>query len=376
VPSNLTNPELEAHILADRNDLSAYLVYSDWLSERGDPRGELIAIQAKLKERPGDVALEATQAKLMADNGVDWLGPLVGKGDDDVAVRWHLGFLDSVRLGPPLDEHMTSELVSPETIEQLVKLPGIALLRELIVGSIDYDDYPTSWDGCIDALAAHGVPAGLERLEFNRGGTWDISSTELGNLSPLYPRLGTLRELSIEMGSMELGEMNLPALRSLTITTGGLKGGNLESIRKASWPHLERLTICIGESDNDYGCDVQLEDVTKLLTELKVPRLKHLCLANSDHEDAFVGELVRSKLLPQLSSIELSRGTFGNQGARDLLQHAAAFKHLDLIDLTHNYVSPALAARLATIGPRVVLEDSEGTDDEDREDDRYVTISE
>lgn len=374
--TNLTNPELEARILADRNDLSAYLVYSDWLSERGDPRGELIAVQAKLKETPNDAALKASEAKLLADNGKDWLGALAGKGDDDVAVTWRLGFVDSIRLGPPLDDHATSELVSPETLEMLVQLPGIALLRELIVGSIEYDDYPTSWDACVEVLAEQGVPAGLERLEFNRGGMWDISSTELGDLSKLYPRLAKLRELKIEMGSMELGVIDLPALRSLEIVTGGLKKTNLDSIRNASWPSLERLSLCIGESQNDYGCDVELEDVSKLLAEANLPHVRHLGLANSNLADQFVGELVRSKLLAQLKSLDLSRGTFGNQGARDIIENATAFKHLEEIDLTHNYVSEALGAELAKIGPRIILAENEGGSEDDDDDDRYVTISE
>jgi hypothetical protein len=206
---------------------------------------------------------------------------------------------------------------------------------------------------------------------------WDISSTELGDLSKLYPQLSHLRELTIEMGAMELGIMDLPALRSLEIVTGGLTRANVDSIRQGAWPSLERLTLCIGETDNDYGCDVQLEDVSKLLAEAHLPRLRHLGLANSNHADAFVGELVRSKLLAQLRSLDLSRGTFGNQGARDLLENAAAFKHLEEIDLTHNYVSPALAEELAKIGPRIVLADSEGGDDgDDGDDDRYVQISE
>lgn len=65
----------------------------------------------------------------------------------------------------------------------------------------EYDDYPTSWSDSVDAIAQSDVPAGLVRLEFNRGGYWDISSTELGDLSPAYPKLARLRELKIELGA-------------------------------------------------------------------------------------------------------------------------------------------------------------------------------
>src|SRR5262245_57286291 len=36
------NPELEALIEEDPNDLSRYLIYGDWLQQQGDPRGELV----------------------------------------------------------------------------------------------------------------------------------------------------------------------------------------------------------------------------------------------------------------------------------------------------------------------------------------------
>ncbi|MDF2694527.1 MAG: hypothetical protein K0S65_2910, partial [Labilithrix sp.] len=200
-----SNPELEARILANPDDLSAYLVYSDWLSERGDPRGELIAIQAKLAETPTDTGLKASEARLLADNAGTWLGVLADKGDKDLGLKWRLGFLDSVRIGPPLDDYGSSELDFPETIGVVMGLPGTTFIRELIIGSLDGDGYPTSWEDCIGALVENGVPKGLRRLEFNRGGYWDISSTYLGDLTPLYPQLANLRELSIEMGSMGLG---------------------------------------------------------------------------------------------------------------------------------------------------------------------------
>jgi len=55
-----TNPDLEARIHANPDDRDDYLVYGDWLSEQGDPRGELITVQVKLEDAPDDAALRAT----------------------------------------------------------------------------------------------------------------------------------------------------------------------------------------------------------------------------------------------------------------------------------------------------------------------------
>jgi uncharacterized protein (TIGR02996 family) len=370
--AHTSNPNLEARLLANPDDVSAYLVYGDWLIERGDPRGELIAVQAKLKEKPGEAALLASESKLLADNAQTWLGSLAGKEDKDLAVKWRLGFIDSIRLGPPLDDYGTSDLDFPAAIGTLMALPYSELVREIIVGSKEYDDYPTTWQDVIDAMAEHGLPEGLTRLEWNRGGFWDISSTELGDISKLYPQLANLRELRIEMGAMVLGAIELPELRSLEIVTGGLTSENLESIAKASWPNLEHLLLCIGETDNDYGCNVQLEDVTKLLEGQNLGRVRHLALANSSLADAIAAELPRSKILPQLETLDLSRGTFSDEGARAILDNAAAFKHLRQLDLTHNYIGNELAAELAKLGPNVILAEAE----DPNEDYRYVQISE
>jgi uncharacterized protein (TIGR02996 family) len=367
-----TNPELEARILANPDDLSAYLVYSDWLSEKGDPRGELIAVQAKLAETPNDAALKATEAKLLGDNATTWLGDLAGKTDEDLAVTWRLGFVDAVRIGPPIDKYGASDLDFPETIAKILALPSGQFIRELVVGAMQYDDYPTSWQGCIDALVEHGTPKALTRLEFNRGGMWDISSTELGSLPALYPHLKTLRELKIELGAMDLGTIDLPALRKLEIVTGGLTSVNLDSVGAAKWPNLDELSLCIGETDNDYGCNVQLDDVTKLLASENLGRVRHLGLANSNLADEIAAALPGTKILAQLETLDLSRGTFGDVGAKAILDNAAAFAHLKKIDLTHNYVSDELAAELAKVGPEVILAEREATG----EDDRYVEISE
>ena len=371
-----SNPELEARILANPDDLSAYLVYGDWLSERDDPRGELIAVQAKLHETPGDAALQATEKKLLADNAQAWLGTLADKGPKDLAITWKLGFIDSVRFGPPLDAYEWASIDFVEALGIVLGLPGTAFIRELVFGSQESHDYPATWQNCIDALVEHGTPKGLTRLELNRGGYWDISSTELGDLSKLYPQLSKLRELTIEMGSMELGAIDLPSLRSLEIVTGGLTTANLEAIASAKWPSLERLSLCIGETDNDYGCNVHLEDVKRLLEDGDLGRVRHLGLANTNLADEIAAMLPETRILAQLETLDLSRGTFGDEGARAILDNAAAYRHLKEIDLTHHYVSEEVGAELSKIGPRIILAEPEEADEDGDEEYRYVQISE
>lgn len=369
----MTNAELEARIHANPNDREAFLVYADWLSERGDPRGELITVQAKLEEGD-DAALRDREQKLIAGNRDVWLGELAKLDPkQDLAVTWRWGFPHSVRIGPPTDDYETSEIDFPDTITKLLALPGMAFLRELVIGAMSYDDYPTSWSGCIEALAEAGVPPSLRRLEFSRGGFWDISSTELGDLSPLYPQLAKLEELRIELGAMELGAMQLPALKKLAIETGGLAGENVKSITDARWPALETLSLCIGESGNDYGCTVEFSDLEPLFVAENLPHVKHLALSNSSLADEIAAALVGSRILPRLQTLEIAKGTMSDEGARAILDNWDRFRHLERLDLSHGYFSDEVVERLrALTGPAIVLDDLQDADD----DYRYCEIGE
>jgi uncharacterized protein (TIGR02996 family) len=58
------------------------LVYSDWLTDRGDPRGEFIHLQVQACRQPRGsprrLDLEARAHDLLVVHEADWLGPLLG----------------------------------------------------------------------------------------------------------------------------------------------------------------------------------------------------------------------------------------------------------------------------------------------------------
>jgi uncharacterized protein (TIGR02996 family) len=368
-----TNPELEARIHANPDDREVYAVYGDWLSERGDPRGELIAVQLKLDQKPGDAALEEREKALHEANKATWLGELAKLDAKDLAVTWRWGFVDAVRIGPPTEEYATSEISFPDTIAALMQLPGIGFLRSLVIGAKDDNDYPAMWSDCIQALVKAGVPPSLRSLAFSRGSYWDISSTDLGDLSPLYPELEHLRELSIELGAMTFGELDLPALETLEIVTGGLTSENVASIAEADWPALETLSLCIGETDNDYGCTVQFSDLAPLLAAERMPRLRHLSLSNSSLADEIAAALPRSPVLPRLRTLGLDLGTMTDAGARAIIDNWQSFAHLESLDLSHGYFSREVVDQLKQLaGPAIALDDLQRADEEYR----YCTISE
>ncbi len=77
-------------ILANPGDDGARLVYADWLQERGDPRGEFIALQMQ-------GASPKRQRELLRLHQKEWLGPLAPAVMKD-GLRFERGFLDACRL--------------------------------------------------------------------------------------------------------------------------------------------------------------------------------------------------------------------------------------------------------------------------------------
>src|SRR5438128_1191687 len=116
------NPALEAVIDNDPNDVEAYYVYGDWLQAEGDPRGELVALQAAQLRDPDDDKVAQRAERYLKDHAAALLGEL------DVlpkrALGWYCGFVRSVELQlagrQPLD-----------TLRTLVRQPACRFVQSL-----------------------------------------------------------------------------------------------------------------------------------------------------------------------------------------------------------------------------------------------------
>jgi len=106
-----------------------FLVHGHELSQRGDPRGELVHIQHALSTKPKDRKLRAAQAKLFKDHPD--LSPPVKSKTVNLYFRqkltWRLGYLDTARI----------QNMKPESFVALIDHPSARFLRrlEVLVGS-------------------------------------------------------------------------------------------------------------------------------------------------------------------------------------------------------------------------------------------------
>lgn len=332
------NPELEARILADRADRGAYLVYADWLAERGDPRGELVVVQTRLEGARGDAALCAREAGLLAEHRRAWLGALAACGDDELGCTWHRGFVTALRIGPEPEVARTTALDLAAIVAELARLPHTGLVRELVLGGLPQ---ARSWTPVLEAIARHGLPAGLVRLELHHGRTAAEAQTDLGVLAIANERLAPLRELRVALATVELAGLELPALRALELATAALTPPHVAALRATRWPALERLSVRHA---------AQLATLEPLLDAHGMPRLRHFAYEGA-LSDALAARLPDTPLLAQLGTLALSPT---EAGARALLAHGHAYAHLTQIDLSRGRLSAVTRARLAAeLWPRV-----------------------
>jgi len=367
--SGASNPGLEKAILADPDAPDGYLVYGDWLQGQGDALGEFVAVQAALAADPGNAKLEAKSVDLLDAHQDDWLGEDLSllMGSDELTCTWRFGFLHTVAMGA--DEH--SESSGAEAYEALAKCRVAKFVRDLEINVFGTDDGNPEYQALIDVMAERGLPKALRRLAFDVK-SFQISWSHLGDLSKLYPQLERLEELRLQIGEMSLGAIHLPSLRKLEIITGGLDKATLAAVTHAKWPQLEMLVLYFGTEE--YGGTCGIDDLAPIFSGVGLPSVKHLGLCNAEFEDDIARALAGSKILAQLGSVDLSKGTMGDEGAQAILDSAERFSHLERLDLSQNYITEAMAGRLEqALGAKVILTEQ---GDGEEADDRYVQISE
>lgn len=180
------NEALEAAILAAPDDAQAYLVYGDWLLEQGDPRGELVSVQAQRALAPA-AHLATREAQLLATHSRGWLGPFA----DATELAWRFGFVRKMRVGTIVGQRW----------RELHALPILRFLEELSVGEM-----------LASAVPEHGFPPSLVSLAVDGFVTWN---------DDVFARIpgSALRRLSLRMLPTQVLAVaeHLRGLESLTL---------------------------------------------------------------------------------------------------------------------------------------------------------------
>ncbi|WP_254625422.1 TIGR02996 domain-containing protein [Myxococcus sp. CA051A] len=239
-PEGKSNPEFEATLLKDPDNVETYLVYGDWLQSQGDPRGELIALQHAASKAEGAEAsdlkrrvtalIQKHQALLLGSLATPW-------ADEELSLEWHLGFIRAARVGR---KEFNSTLDVSETVSTLLAHPSARFLKSLTVGIVTADggnDYEDVTQAIIQAKGSSTIQS-LFLGDFDYPRELEISWTYLNGVSGLYAALPHLRSLRLRGAALDLGEMDLPELRDFTLETGSLPLAVVKSIASPQGPGL------------------------------------------------------------------------------------------------------------------------------------------
>lgn len=359
----LHEPFLTAIINAP-DDFEAYGVYSDWLAERGDPRGEFIQVQWQLDDPNLNTAARqqarSTEARLLQQHQQQWLEELAPELTENwkppeldwtenlYAYTFARGFLDSLKI----------EYLLPDFAAKLRRSSAATMLRRLeithlphgeeLVGELEqYADRDWEWEDSpsMDALASGSFP-NLRELVISEGDHGcHISAPTIHKLVKHTPRLEVLVIEAHDVDTNSLFKAKLPNLRALTVNhlreypipllAANASLANLESI--VFRPHAF-------EYDDDQAYIV-LDDIRAICRSKRLTNLKHLCLQCTDFGDEGIQEIIDSGMLQRLESLKLPSGATTDVGAN--LLAAADLGNLKRLDLSSNYLSGEAVRRLA-----------------------------
>lgn len=300
------NPELEAQIRARLTDPGPYLVYADWLQQRGDPRGDLIAMHAQLAAAPGDTKLAKAVAAFLDANGSYLLPPALDDllrapkraGDETFrcTATWRMGFLDRVRIA----RKKSTKLDVVALVADVLRHPSSVFLRALAFGPLG-TPAETSYIEIIRELTKGTIPSTIEEIELGDfAPDVDLAFVRTGSLNPLLAAAPALRRLAVRAGTVRFeSAVKHATLRELAIVASEITTPNLQRLFAAKLPELVSLDLTCA------GLQLAVE-LRTLVTSKTLPNLRHLALRQVAEPELVRTVIERSPLGAQLASTAAS----------------------------------------------------------------------
>ena len=345
--------ELLDAILAAPDDDAPRLVYADWLSERGDPRGEQIAVEIALAR----AALDAPDRPSLLERAAALRTSIGHPSVDGVAVEFRSarGMIEHAKLAldallaraddlfdvAPLLRSVEVTNVDEPKVVALLERPWFVRLRRLEM----------SWHVPGDAVAAVARSAaarGLEGLSIHHAGLPEAAFAALGASEHLTGLRGLWLNLSgatDECVAALLSPGAVPSLTALGLSNNTIGTAGCEAVANHIGP-LEHLDI--GWNRLGY------RGVVAIANSSYCCGLRHLDLDHVQTGEKGCAALAAAGLA--LERLNLSHSKVDDAGARRLIHSPSLPSSLRSLDLRGNTLSTDVAAELrACFGARVVL---------------------
>ncbi len=331
------HPELERQLLEAPDSRDLYLVYADWLQERGDPLGELIALGVAATGGPDDAV--ARFERHLRLHEARFLGGLARQLADRVALDWRHGFVHAI-------EERTE--LAPPRWEELLRLRVCGLVQSITIRR----PFPAELDA---AIADHAAPS-LRALTLE---------AYAGRLPERLLGRG-LRSLAVVGGRIAIGPDTFPAslerleLRVFDATAEGggpprlavrelhvqLTSPLIASLAGVQLPRLERLTLAVDA--------VTAPRLPALLESIAAPALAHLAICNGPLDPQTFGALARLPLAERLSSLALLNVDLTDDAMRAMARARGGLAALAELDVSNNELSRDGLAAARELAPNVI----------------------
>ncbi len=384
-------------LIAKPDDRAAWSAYADYLSERGDPRGEFMAVQIALEDeslpKAERAALKATEAALLKQHERDWLGPLAAftldHVKDEKAYR-DGGVAHTFRRGWITELHIPELTVA--LARAVVKAPGLQFLDAMLIDDQEYEEEgeagaPTQDDNNYepgpdipetieDGTAAYHVLArfphfaAVRRLRLGYGDSGGYENRD----EPFMSQTGRHAEGSFAHHFVkQMPHVAEIVLRASRVDAAKLFALPMPNLRHLAVDHITRYPLeKLAENKTvtklthlicyPHAMDISEEDQTKAYIRLK--QLKAVCHAGwpleflrlrlTDFGDDGAKEIAASGVLKHLKHLDLSGGCVTDEGAQ-VLANCPDLKRLEVLDLSANAMSSAGTARLQAVVPKATL---------------------
>jgi uncharacterized protein (TIGR02996 family) len=303
-------------ILEAPDDDAERLIYADWLTEQGDPRGDFIRVQIHLARHPDDpqrFAWVKEEKRLLKQYGPDWLGPL---GAHIADWQFQRGFLAGVTIDTDFFLRSVRELFAAHPLIQHARF--------------------LKADSAMPALAQCRY---LQRLT-----SIDLSDQDLGSHAPEWswlasffdsPHLGSVTRLALRscgVQSLHLYQLatgrSLSHLRVLDLHSNDIgDDGMLDLSVYAGFEDLNELVLSLTDI-TAYGAD-------QLTSSTRLTRLTRLDLSDTEIGDDGAIVLADAPNLKGLTHLWLCRSGIGSEGYR-ALAGSPFLNRLEELDLREN----------------------------------------
>jgi uncharacterized protein (TIGR02996 family) len=387
---------LEQALVESPDDLASHMAYADYLTDQGDPRGDLVRVQLALEDGSKPKAerdrLKKQEAALLRANAEAWLGdlaPLVQTwrkskewGDLDVKCTFARGWLDTLTVGR----------YTLEFTRLLAKAPAARLLRHLTLYHNDFEHgevleedgvpedianpalYPLARSPYLTNVRTFVVGERMTQAEEDDIDDDGVSCfTEADGVVGVVKVMPKLEELYLLAHNVDVEHLfSLKTLDNLRVLLL-YHAEKYPLARLAKNPSLGKLTHLLlhPHALDDTEPYIREPGVKALVTSPNLKSLTHLRLRLSDMGDKGVKTIINSGVLKRLKELDLRHGCVSEKGAR-LLAACPDAKNLTRLDLTHNCLTEDAVRELSRAGVKVVAENQWQPTGDKEEDEEYL----